>query len=63
MTDTIQWPTGEFTLQAVVDLNRALPEKIVRQKLAAAIAAKGIVQTHKGDKKTKGKFKALPAGA
>jgi hypothetical protein len=63
MTEIIQWPPGEFTIQAVVDLNRALPEKTVRKKLAEAIKAKGIVQTKKGDQRTKGQFKVVKRAA
>ncbi len=59
MSDTIQWPDGEFTIQAAVELNSAQPETLVRKKLAEATAAKKIVQTQKGDKKIKGKFKAV----
>ena len=59
MTDTFQWPTGEFTLQSLVEQNRALAEKVVRQKLADAIKAKAVVQTKKGDKKVKGQFKVV----
>ena len=59
MSDTIQWPAGEFTIQAAVELNAAVPEALVRKKLAAATAAKKIVQTQKGDKKIKGKFKVV----
>jgi hypothetical protein len=59
MSETIQWPDGEFTIQAAVDLNSTLTEAVVRKKLSAAMAAKGIVQTQKGDKKIKGKFKTV----
>ena len=59
MTDTIQWPDGEFTIQAAVDLNSTLTEAVVRKKLSAAMVAKAIVQTQKGDKKIKGKFKVV----
>jgi hypothetical protein len=59
MTDTIQWPQGEFTLLTLVNQNRALAEKVVRQKLAEAITAKAVVQTKKGDKKVKGQFKVI----
>jgi plasmid replication initiation protein len=59
MNETIQWPAGEFTIQAAVELNRALPEAAVREQLARAIAAKAVVQTTKGDRKTKGKFQAV----
>jgi hypothetical protein len=59
MTETIQWPSGEFTVQAAVDLNSTLTEAVVRKKLSAAMAAKAIAQTQKGDKKIKGKFKVV----
>jgi hypothetical protein len=59
MSDTIQWPDGEFTIQAAVELNSAQPETLVRKKLAEATAAKKIVQTQKGDKKIKGKFQVV----
>jgi hypothetical protein len=56
MDNTILWPHGEFTIQEAVNLNPALPPAKVRQKLSAAIAAKSIVQTQKGNDKVKGKF-------
>ena len=59
MTKTIQWPAGEFTLQAAVDLNAGVPQAEVRKKLAEVIAAKSIVQTQKGDGKIKGKFQVV----
>ncbi len=59
MNDTIQWPEGEFTLQEAADLNRGLPEAAVRQKLSAAMQAKAIVQTQKGNQKIKGKFQLV----
>jgi hypothetical protein len=58
MTNTIQWPAGEFTIQAAVDLNAAVPQAEVCKKLADGLAAKSIVQTQKGDGKIKGKFQA-----
>jgi len=64
MTKSIQWPDGEFTLQAAVELNAGIPEAEVRKKLADGIAAKAIVQTQKGDRKIKGKFQCVkPAGS
>ena len=63
MTETIQWPAGEFTLQTLVEQHRALAEKVVRQKLADAISAKAVVQTKKGDKKVKGQFKVIKPSA
>ena len=58
MSETIQWPRGEFTLQAAVEINSSFPPSAVRKKLAADIAAKIIAQTQKGDGKIKGKFQA-----
>lgn len=64
MTKTIQWPGGEFTLQAAAELNAGVPEAEIRKKLAEGIAAKAIVQTQKGDRKIKGKFQWVkPVGA
>ncbi len=59
MNETIRWPEGEFTLQEAVELNRGLPEATVRQKLSAAMSAKAIVQTQKGNQKIKGKFQVV----
>jgi hypothetical protein len=59
MEKAIQWPSGEFTLQAAVDLNAGVPEADVRKKLADGIKAKAIVQTQKGDRKIKGKFQLV----
>ena len=59
MSDTIQWPKGEFTVQEAVNLNPALPQATVRKKLSDALAAKAIVQTQKGDGKIKGKFSVV----
>ena len=59
MTDTIQWPPGEFTIQEAINLNPTLAPAVVREKLAAAIAAKTIVRTQKGDRKIKGKFQVV----
>ncbi len=61
MEPTIQWPPGEFTLPAAVALNPALPQAVVRKKLSAALAAKSIVQTRKGDGKIQGAFQAVKA--
>lgn len=64
MNETIQWPGGEFTIQAAVDLNPAIPQASIRKHLAEALAAKTIVQTKKGDGKIKGQFQLVkPAGA
>lgn len=60
MSEPIQWPAGEFTIQDAVQANPKLPEAVVREKLAQAIAAKAIVQTQKGDRKVKGKFQVVP---
>jgi adenosylcobinamide amidohydrolase len=63
MNETIQWPSGEFTLPAAVALNRALSEATVRKQLATALAAKTMIQTRKGDGKTPGTFQVVkPAG-
>ena len=59
MTETIQWPPGEFTVQEAMNLNPALPQAVVRKKLSDAMAAKAIVQTQKGDGKIKGKFQVV----
>ncbi|HEY5345433.1 MAG TPA: hypothetical protein VIK62_03725 [Verrucomicrobiae bacterium] len=59
MSDTIQWPRGEFTVQEAVNLNPTLPQATVRKKLSDAMAAKTIVQTQKGDGKIKGKFSVV----
>jgi len=59
MTKTIQWPDGEFTLPAAVNLNADMTQAEVRKKLADGIAAKTICQTQKGDGKIKGKFKVV----
>ena len=61
MTKTIQWPGGEFTVQAAVDFNPSVPQAEVRKKLAEAIAAKTIAQTQKGDGRIKGKFQVVKA--
>ena len=59
MSDTIQWPRGEFTVQEAVNLNPTLPQAAVRKKLSDALAAKKIIQTQKGDGKIKGKFSVV----
>jgi hypothetical protein len=59
MANTIRWPDGEFTIQAAVDLNAAVPQAEIRKKLADGLTAKSIVQTQKGDGKIKGKFQAV----
>jgi hypothetical protein len=59
MNENIQWPDGEFTIQELVQLNATQTEAQVRKQLSAAMAAKKIIQTQKGDKKIKGKFKVV----
>ena len=61
MNDTLNWPDGEFTLQTAVEKNSHLTEAIVRKKISEAMAAKRIVQTKKGDGKTKGLFRVVAA--
>jgi hypothetical protein len=61
MNETIQWPNGEFTIQEAIDANRGVPEAVVRKELSAAIAAKAIIQTQKGNQKIKGKFQLVKA--
>jgi len=63
MNETINWPSGEFTLQTLVSLNPAFPQTVVRKKLSAAIAAKTIVQTRKGDGKIQGAFQVVKAAS
>jgi hypothetical protein len=59
MSTTMNWPTGEFTLQELIQLNPQFAEAAIRQALANGRTAKKIVQTQKGDKKVKGKFKVV----
>jgi hypothetical protein len=59
MSEPIQWPRGEFTVQEAVNLNPAWPQTAVRKQLSAAIAAKTIVQTRKGDGKIQGAFQLV----
>ena len=61
MNETIQWPNGEFTIQEAIEANRGVSEAVVRQKLSAAMAAKAIIQTQKGNQKVKGKFTVVKA--
>ena len=56
MSENINWPPGEFTIQAAVACNPKLPPAEVRKKLSAAMAAKKIVQTRKGNGKVQGAF-------
>jgi hypothetical protein len=59
MSESIHWPSGEFTIQDAVRANPKLTAAVVREQLAKAIAAKAIVQTTKGDRKVKGKFQVV----
>ena len=59
MSKPIQWPGGDFTIQAAVDLNAGIPQAEIRKKLAEGIAAKTIVQTQKGNGKVKGQFQVV----
>ena len=64
MSQTIQWPDGNFTIQHAADLNPSIPQAVVRKQLADAIADKTIIQTKKGDHKIKGQFQVVnPAAA
>ena len=64
MSETINWPSGEFTIEEVMSLNPAFPKAVVSKKLSSAMAAKTIIQTQKGNEKIKGKFQVVkPAGA
>ncbi len=63
MIDTIRWPEGEWTLPAALALNAGVPQAEVRKKLSAALAAKAIIQTQKGDGKIPGKFATVKPGA
>ena len=63
MEQTIHWPDGEFTLDAAVALNPALPQAVVRKKLSDAMAAKKIIQTRKGNGKIKGAFQRVKSDA
>ena len=62
MNDNLNWPSGEFTLQAAVEQNSHLTEAVVRKKLSAAMLAKQVVQTKKGGAKIKGLFQVVVAG-
>jgi hypothetical protein len=62
MSDPINWPRGEFTIDEMVRLNPAFPETVVRKKLADGIAAKSVVQTQKGNQKVKGTFQVVKTG-
>jgi len=59
MSTLIQWPDGEFTIQEAIQANRGLTEVLLRKKLSAAMAAKAIVQTQKGNHKIKGRFQVV----
>lgn len=59
MSENINWPAGEFTIQAAVACNPKLPQAELRKKLSAAIAAKKIIQTKKGNGKVQGAFQVV----
>ena len=59
MSNLMNWPAAEFTIQELVNLNPQFAEAAVRKSLSDGITAKKIVQTKKGDKKVKGKFKVV----
>ena len=59
MSETINWPPGEFTIEEVISLNPAIPKAVISKKLSSAMAAKAIVQTQKGNEKVKGKFQVV----
>lgn len=61
MNLTINWPTGEFTLQDAIAQNPKVPQTQIREELAAGITRKAIVQTRKGNQKVKGAFQVVPA--
>jgi hypothetical protein len=63
MNEIINWPSGEFTVQTLTALNPAFPQPVLRKKLSAAIAAKTIVQTRKGDGKIQGAFQVVKAAS
>jgi len=63
MNEMIQWPGGDFTIEQAMELNPAVPQAVLRAKLADAIAAKSITQTKKGDGKIKGTFQVVVADA
>ena len=59
MSISMNWPTADFTIQDLINLNPSFAEAAVRKSLADGVTAKKIVQTQKGDKKVKGKFKVV----
>ena len=59
MSNSMNWPVADFTIQELINLNPSFTETAVRKSLADGITAKKIVQTQKGDKKVKGKFKVI----
>jgi len=63
MSEAIQWPGGDFTIQQAADLNPSIPQAVIRKQLADAIAAKTILQTKKGDGKIKGQFQVVKPAA
>jgi hypothetical protein len=61
MTNAIRWPDEEWTLPMALALNAGVPQAEVRKQLSAALAAKTIVQTRKGDGKIPGTFQVVKA--
>ena len=59
MSNSMNWPVADFTIQELINLNPSFAEAAVRKSLSDGITAKKIVQTQKGDKKVKGKFKVI----
>ncbi len=59
MSNSMNWPVADFTIQELINLNPQFAEAAVRKSLSDGITAKKIVQTQKGDKKVKGKFKVI----
>ena len=59
MSETINWPSGEFTMDEAVNLNPAFPKAVISKNFSSAMAAKTIVQTQKGNGKIKGKFQVV----
>ena len=63
MSEIVNWPRGEFTIEEAIGLNPAFPQTDLRKRLSEGITAKAIVQTQKGDRKIKGKFKVVKPAA
>lgn len=61
MSETIRWPNGEFTIQEAIEANPGVSEAVVRRELSAAMAAKAIIQTQKGNQSIRGKFQLVKA--